>query len=218
MRGLLPPVKSVSILSMFVRGLTWTMPNAENSIFLTFDDGPIPDVTPFVLDLLERKNIKATFFCIGENVKKNPLLYQRILEEGHSVGNHTQHHLSGWTASNTEYYKEIEEANKYIKSDLFRPPYGKISPLQINHVKSSYKIIMWDILSEDYDDDKSHDQVLSNVLDHVKSGSIIVMHDNIKAQKNLRSTLEIIIDTCIDKGYHFKAMPYLAYSYNKASK
>ncbi|MBK8698806.1 MAG: polysaccharide deacetylase family protein [Saprospiraceae bacterium] len=183
------------------------MPNKENKIYLTFDDGPIPEVTPWVLDVLKIKNIPATFFCVGANVDKYPELYQRILKEGHSVGNHTYHHVSGWKMKNEEYKAEIDLAAKVIRSNLFRPPYGQISPGQLADIRHEYKIIMWDVLSKDYDQSLAVAQVIDNVISTVKSGSIIVMHYSLKAEKNLRGSLEITIDQLTAKGFLFCAIP-----------
>lgn len=203
MKSIIPPFKPISILSLFFRGLTWTLPNTENKIYLTFDDGPIPEVTPWVLDVLKAKGIKATFFCVGANVQKHPDIYARILEEGHSVGNHTQNHLSGWTAANEAYLQEIEEAARYITSPLFRPPYGRISPIQYAQIKDRYKVIMWDTLSKDYDVTLSSDQVYQNATSGVKSGSILVFHDSLKAECHLRDVLEQVIDELLCRNFVF---------------
>jgi peptidoglycan-N-acetylglucosamine deacetylase len=204
MKGIIPPFKASSILSFFIKGFTWTLPNNENSIFLTFDDGPIPEVTPWVLDILKVKGIKATFFCVGKNVEENPVIYQRILDEGHSVGNHTYDHASGWKTDNDIYKASIEKAATLITSNLFRPPYGAISPNQYMMIKNEYKVIMWDVLSKDYDGTVDENTCFHNIVDNVKSGSIIVMHDSLKAECNLRATLEKAIDHLLEKGYNFK--------------
>lgn len=203
MKSIIPPFKPISILSLFFKGLTWTLPNTENKIYLTFDDGPIPEVTPWVLDVLKAKGIKATFFCVGANVQKHPDIYARILEEGHSVGNHTQNHLSGWTAANEAYLQEIEEAARYITSPLFRPPYGRISPIQYAQIKDRYRVIMWDTLSKDYDVTLSSDQVYQNATSGVNSGSILVFHDSLKAECHLRDVLEQVIDELLCRNFVF---------------
>lgn len=204
MRGIIPPFKASSVLSFFIKGFTWTLPNKENSIYLTFDDGPIPEVSPWVLDVLKAKGIKATFFCVGKNVEENPAIYQRILDEGHSVGNHTYDHVSGWKTDNDVYKASIDKAAEFITSNLFRPPYGSISPNQYMMIKNEYKVIMWDVLSKDYDGTVDEMTCFHNIVDNVKSGSIIVMHDSLKAECNLRATLEKAIDYLLDKGYNFK--------------
>jgi peptidoglycan/xylan/chitin deacetylase (PgdA/CDA1 family) len=203
MKSIIPPFKPISILSLFFKGLTWTLPNDENKIYLTFDDGPIPEVTPWVLDVLKARDIKATFFCVGANVKNNPDIYARILAEGHTVGNHTQNHLSGWTAANDAYLQEIEAAAQCINSTLFRPPYGRISPIQYAQIKDQYKVIMWDTLSKDYDTTLSSDQVYQNATTGVKSGSIIVFHDSLKAECHLRDVLEPVIDELLCRNFVF---------------
>lgn len=206
MKSIIPPFKPISILSLFFKGLTWTLPNDQNKIYLTFDDGPIPEVTPWVLDVLKEKGIKATFFCVGANVKSHPEIYAHILAEGHSVGNHTQNHLSGWTAANEAYLQEIEEAAKYIDSSLFRPPYGRISPIQYAQIKDRYKVIMWDTLSKDYDASLSSEQVYQNATTGVKAGSIIVFHDSLKAECHLRDVLESVIDELLCRNFVFAAI------------
>jgi peptidoglycan-N-acetylglucosamine deacetylase len=208
MRSIIPVFKPSSILSLFFRGLTWTIPNKNNEVYLTFDDGPVPDVTPWVLDVLCEYDIKATFFCVGENVKNNPEIYQRILAEGHAVGNHTMHHRSGWKESNDLYVQEIEEASKYINSNLFRPPYGEISPVQYGMIKDKYKVIMWDVLSKDYDQSLEPEDCLENVKSQVKSGSLIVMHDSVKAEYRLKKSLEGVIDYLLASGYRFGKVEY----------
>jgi peptidoglycan-N-acetylglucosamine deacetylase len=205
----IPSFKSASILSIFIRGMTWTIPNKENAIFLTFDDGPHPEITPKVLAILKKYKVKATFFCIGKNVEKYPEIYQQIINEGHSVGNHTYSHHSGWRSNNKGYYADIEKAAAdFIDSDLFRPPYGEVSPIQYNHLKVKYRIIMWDVLSKDYDQKLKPAQVLDNVTSGLQSGSIIVMHDSEKALPNMMVNLEPIITFALDQGFTFKAIPY----------
>jgi peptidoglycan-N-acetylglucosamine deacetylase len=204
----IPSFKSATILSMFIRGMTWTIPNSENAIFLTFDDGPHPEITPKVLAILKKYKVKATFFCIGKNVEKYPKIYQQIINEGHSIGNHTYSHHSGWKSNNNGYYADVEKAAELIDSDLFRPPYGEVSPIQYNHLKDRYRIIMWDVLSKDYDQRLNSSQVLDNVTSGLQSGSIIVMHDSEKAAPNMIGNLEPIITFALDKGFTFKAIPY----------
>lgn len=168
------------------------MPTQEKIIYLSFDDGPHATATPFVLDLLAQYNAKASFFCIGKNVLEHPAIYQRILNEGHTVGNHTQHHANGWKVSNDQYFSEIEEAAKLIHSPLFRPPYGRIKRAQIkqlmrtadsqfNKEQSAYKIIMWSVLSGDFDTTLSASACTNNVLKNTGPGSIVVFHDSTKA-------------------------------------
>jgi len=181
----------------------WAFPREQNSIYLTFDDGPIPEVTPWVLDELKKHNAKATFFCIGENVQKHPEIFRRILDEGHSVGNHTFNHLNGWKTEVSEYVDNVLKCEEVFNSEfgiqnselLFRPPYGRISSKQAKLLlKEGYKIVMWSCISYDYDRNVSEEKCLQNVLRSVRSGSIIVFHDSLRAQKNLRYVLPKVLE------------------------
>lgn len=173
--------------------LIWRIAQSDE-VFLTFDDGPIPEATPWVLDQLNKYNAKATFFCVGENVDRYPEIYYRILEEGHSVGNHTYNHLNQWNTKNNEYLKNVDKASKSILSDLFRPPYGKITPTIISKLRKEYDIIMWDVLSGDFDPSISKEDCLENVTQNAKKGSIIVFHDSIKAIDKLKFVLPKVLD------------------------
>lgn len=200
------PVKVSKLIRWFTPSLTWSLPNDANKVYLTFDDGPIPEVTPWVLDVLQYYDVKATFFCIGNNVASYPDVYKRILAEGHTIGNHTYDHLNGWNTEPNLYYQNIEKAAELIDSKLFRPPYGRIKTKQINHLKEHYQIIMWDILSGDFDQKKSPEQCIDNVLRNTTSGSIIVMHDSLKAEQNIKGSLEKIIQRILEKGYKFSSL------------
>lgn len=184
----------------------WCIPNDKKEIFLSFDDGPTSELTEIILNILSKKNVKATFFLVGENVLKYPDLYNSILKEGHRVGNHTFNHLKGWETSNNEYVENVIKASDCIHSNLFRPPYGKISPRQGKLLKSQYKIIMWSVLTRDYDKKTSPEECLSRA-NRVKSGDIIVFHDHIKAQKNMLYALPRFIDFAQEKGFVFKTLP-----------
>ncbi|MDY6801288.1 MAG: polysaccharide deacetylase family protein [Bacteroidota bacterium] len=188
----------------FFRQLIWYFPQRKNEIFLTFDDGPTPEVTPWVLSILKKYNAKATFFCVGQKVQKNPALYQQIINEGHVVGNHSYSHLSGWKIKNQEYYKDIYKASGLIHSNLFRPPYGEITLQQIKQLKDEYRIIMWDVLSYDYHPKITPQKCLRNVLQKTSSGSVVVFHDNQKALKNLQYTLPLVLQYFSEKGFVFK--------------
>jgi peptidoglycan/xylan/chitin deacetylase (PgdA/CDA1 family) len=179
----------------------WAFSHVKDSVFLTFDDGPIPEITPWVLDELKKHNAKATFFCIGENVKKHPEIFQRILAEGHSVGNHTFNHLKGAKTETSTYIENTLLAEELIHSKLFRPPYGKITSKQakILHEKG-FKIVMWDIISYDFDANISEEQCLQNVLKNIKPGSVVVFHDSRKAEKNLRYVLPKVLEFIGEKG------------------
>ncbi len=207
--------------------LIWRMPTQEKIIYLTFDDGPHATATPFVLDILAHYNAKASFFCIGKNVLEHPAIYERILKEGHAVGNHTQHHANGWKVSNHQYFSEIDEAAKLIHSPLFRPPYGRIKRSQIkqligsadtqlsndvstgaqlNMAQSVYKIIMWSVLSGDFDTTLSASACTNNVLKKTGSGSIVVFHDSSKAWDRLSVALPKVLEHFSGMGYRFAAL------------
>lgn len=197
-------------ISRLFRSLIWNVPQSKNTVYLTFDDGPIPDVTPWVLDLLQEKNIKATFFCIGDNIQKHPEIFKRIVKDGHRIGNHSFNHLNGWSHSANAYIENVEacerEIAKYHKPErkLFRPPYGKITPRKIKALKQrGYEVVMWEILSKDYDKHLAKEQCYANATKKVRSGSIIVFHDSLKAQENLRYALPKTLDTLLEKGYVF---------------
>jgi len=188
-------------------GILWRLPVKDRSLFLTFDDGPTAGVTDFVLETLEEYNAKAAFFCIGKKVAALPQMYEKILMKGHSTGNHTYNHLNGWDTDDEIYYDDIDRCAAVVKSQLFRPPYGKISLSQINHLKPRFKIVMWDVLSGDFDVNLSADACLKNVLRHAREGSIIVMHDSAKAEPKLRYVLPRILEFFSEGGYRFSALP-----------
>lgn len=180
----------------------WAFSHEKASVFLTFDDGPIPEVTPWVLDELKKHNAKATFFSIGENVKKHPEIFERILSEGHSVGNHTFNHLKGSKTETSKYIENTLLAEKLIHSKLFRPPYGKITSKQAKILQiKGFKIVMWDVISYDYDSTVSEEKCLENVLKNIQPGSIIVFHDSLKAEKNLRYVLPKVLEIIVKKGW-----------------
>ena len=182
----------------------WKIPSKYNNLYLTFDDGPTPEVTLWVLNELDKYNAKATFFCIGRNVDRHPEIYTEIIKRGHAVGNHTYSHLKGWQTKNREYIEDVDLASQFITSKLFRPPYGKIGRKQIKAIKSKgYKIFMWDVLSEDYNTQISPENCLNNVLKYTRNGSIIVFHDSIKGSKNLYPTLPTVLETYTEQGFEF---------------
>lgn len=188
--------------------MVWKMPVKDKKLFLTFDDGPHETATPFVLDQLKQYGAKATFFCIGKNVKAYPGIYKRILDEGHSVGNHTFNHLNGWKIKNKQYVSDIAEAAKYIDSHLLRPPYGKISPFVAKMLtnKLQYKIIMWHVLSGDFDEKLSPEKCAENVLIYSKAGSVIVFHDSTKAWIRMSYALPKTLEYFKGQGYEFRAI------------
>ena len=188
------PVKTPWWLKLIYPGCTWEMPGDVNAVYLTFDDGPDPVVTPYVLDILAEYRVKGSFFCIGKNVALYPEIYDRILAEGHSVGNHTQNHLSGWKVSDDAYLKDITEAGRYIQTNLFRPPYGRATRFQMKCLRESgMKIIMWSVLSGDFDTSINPEKCFRNVAGNLKPGAIITFHDSRKAEPRLRYALPEVL-------------------------
>ena len=184
----------------------WNVPSVDKVLYLTFDDGPIPEVTPWVLETLKTYNAKVTFFCVGDNVKKYPSLLSSIVSEGHSVGNHTFNHLNGWDTDNLAYFHNIRNCARLVKSSLFRPPYGRMTPKQSQFLTRHYKVVMWDVLSGDFDDSISKDECLNNVLNSSQIGSIIVFHDSLKAEQKLKYTLPRVIEHFQNIGYRFERL------------
>lgn len=176
-------------------------------IYLTFDDGPIPEVTPWVLDVLDRYCIKATFFMVGDNVRKHPDLYAEVIRRGHVVGNHTMHHLQGFKVTTMRYMRDITEADALIGSSLFRPPHGLIRWAQAAAIKHRYNIIMYDLVTRDYSKHMTPEKVFANVRKYTRNGSIIVFHDSLKAWRNLQDALPKSIEWLKAQGYEFKTLP-----------
>ena len=194
--------KTSKLLQRTFPDYTWKIPVNDNSVFLTFDDGPIPEVTPWVLEQLEHYNVKASFFCIGDNVKKHPEVYQKVLDMGHLVCNHTFNHLNGWKTNTKKYIDNLKDCSKVVKSDFFRPPYGTIRISQAKKIKElGYKIVMWDVLSWDFSPKCSPEKCLSNVIKNVEPGSIIVFHDNIKSKHNLKYALPKTLSFLKENGF-----------------
>jgi peptidoglycan-N-acetylglucosamine deacetylase len=190
---------------------TWRIETNEPLIYLTFDDGPHPEATPFVLDELGKYNAKATFFCIGKNVERYPDIYQRILDEGHATGNHTQHHMNGWNVKDEDYLRDIKQASRSIKSSLFRPPYGRIKATQYRNIatamdKTDARVIMWSILSGDFDTGLTGKQCAETVTRNAANGSIVVFHDSEKALPRLREALPVCLQILAEKGYRFEKL------------
>jgi peptidoglycan/xylan/chitin deacetylase (PgdA/CDA1 family) len=210
-------IKTNSIIKKLFSNYIWDLPNNENKIYLTFDDGPTPQITEWVLEQLLQHNAKATFFCIGKNIDAFPLLFEKIIKTGHRIGNHTFNHLNGWKTTKDEYsanislcdnsiYNLTSEANNK-KPKLFRPPYGKIKPKQAKGVlKQGYEIIMWDVLSADFDQTISREKCLENVISNIKPGSIIVFHDSIKAFKNLEYALPKVLDYLDENNFIYETI------------
>jgi peptidoglycan/xylan/chitin deacetylase (PgdA/CDA1 family) len=199
--------KTPKWVSKLFSGIIWEIPEEQKTIYLTFDDGPHPQVTSFVLDELDKYDAKATFFCIGKNVAGHPGVFDRILEQGHAVGNHTHDHLDGWKTGNVKYLQNILEARTYINSDLFRPPYGRITYNQrklLMQQDEPFKVIMWSVLSGDFDANITPEQCLKNVLKNTKTGSVVVFHDSEKAFERLRYVLPAVLKYFSEQGYQFK--------------
>jgi len=199
----------------------WDISTSQKELYLTFDDGPTPEVTNWVLNSLRQFNAKATFFCIGDNVNKYPELFNKVLEEGHSVGNHTQNHIKGWKTKTKIYLENVLRAEEVISLqssvfsnqsqiiNLFRPPYGQIKPKQGKKIMAlGYKIVMWDVLSFDWDNSISKEDCFNNVVSKCKNGSIIVFHDSIKASNNMKFALPKVLEHFTEKGFSFKAIGF----------
>lgn len=202
-------VKTPWWLKKIYSSYIWDFPAKKNIVYLSFDDGPHPVATPFVLDQLKMHNAKATFFCIGKNVQAYPDIYKRILEEGHAVGNHTQHHYNGWKTKDADYLADVTEAAKYIDSNLFRPPYGRITSFQAKHIAHAIRnekarVIMWDVLSGDFDETSNGQQCSENVLLNARKGSVIVFHDSEKAFPRLEICLPEVLNFLEKKGFGFE--------------
>lgn len=200
-------VKTPAIIKPFAKDFLWNVSTDKNEIYMTFDDGPTPGVTDKVLDLLQSYNAKATFFCLGKNVENNYPIFSRIKEEGHAIGNHTWDHLDGWKTSDFTYLKSILKAHKVIQSSLFRPPYGRITPSQVNKIKRKFTPVMWSVLSADFDKSISKEECLTNVLNNVENGSIIVFHDSEKAKENMLFALKESLEFFTTEGYTLCALP-----------
>ncbi len=211
-------IKTPWIVQRFFHNYSWRIHTSKKEIYLTFDDGPVPDFTPWVLKTLEEHNAKATFFCVGENIQKHPLIYQDILDAGHAVGNHTFNHLVGWKTPTQKYVKNILKAEGYLQPDskkdraktgskLFRPPHGRIRPLQAKILrKKGYKIVMWDVLSGDFDQRLSKEECFELTAKSIQNGSIVVFHDSDKSFRNLDYVLPRILKHFREMGYDFKPL------------
>lgn len=199
-------IKSLSIFKSIFPSLIWDINTNEKVIYLTFDDGPHPEITPQVLEILDKFNALATFFCVGENVSKYPDTFSLILSKGNRVGNHSYNHISGWKTSNKDYFESIKKADNFIKSDLFRPPYGRITPSQIKVLKRKYSIIMWSVLTYDFNSNISKEQCLKNSIVNTKAGSIVVFHDSIKSEDNLLYALPLFLKHFSGEGFNFRVI------------
>lgn len=195
-----------SIVRALYPGAIWRMDPHERSVYLTFDDGPIPEITPWVLDLLDQHAIKATFFMVGDNVRKYPETYQMVIDRGHRIGNHTFNHIRGFEYLSKNYLANADKANEIMQTDLFRPPHGHMRWAQYFVLKKYYTIVMWDLVTRDYSKRKNGKQVFEIVKKYVRNGSIITFHDSIKAEKNMKYALPRSIEWLKEQGYEFKLL------------
>lgn len=195
-----------SALPFIFRDLLWKVKEEENVIYLTFDDGPEPSVTPFVLDQLKRFDAKATFFCLGKNVESNQELFREVLEEGHSVGNHTYCHPNGWKSRSKDYIEDVNHCTAVFKSSLFRPPYGKLKWRQYRALRKKFQIVMWDVITHDYKADLDQKKALETIISLTRPGSIVVFHDSLKAEKNLKFLLPAYLKHFQKIGYRFERL------------
>lgn len=181
--------------------------NGAKDVYLTFDDGPLPELTPFVLDTLKGFGVKATFFCIGQNIANNPAIFERVKAEGHAIGNHTWDHPSGWRTSPKQYYRTVLKCQPYTQTDLFRPPYGRFTNRQINALQKRFKLVMWDVLAGDFDHSLSGDDCVKGVLERTRPGSILVFHDNLISETNMRYAMPRVVEQLLVSGYRFVTLP-----------
>ncbi|MGK7397756.1 MAG: polysaccharide deacetylase family protein [Candidatus Cyclobacteriaceae bacterium M3_2C_046] len=208
----MPLYKTPGIIQWLIPRLLWKINNPVPTIYLTFDDGPIPGLTEYVLEVLAQFRAQATFFCVGDNVRKHPAIFQKIFDSGHSIGNHTYNHLNSWKYSSKQYLQNISNCQQLIApylgnhQPLFRPPYGKIRPKQVFQLSQIYKMVMWDVLSRDFDPNISPEQCLLNSVKYTSQGTIIVFHDNYKAETSLKYALPKYLAHFTDLGYQFKAI------------
>ena len=190
----------------------WRIKTSDKKIYLTFDDGPIPEVTEWVLDQLSIYNAKATFFCVGENIERNPEIFHKIIKNGHAAGNHTYNHLKGWQSENEVYLNNFDYCQKALENtgqnskNLFRPPYGRIKNSQAQEILKTYKIVMWSVLTKDYDANYDSELCLKNAIKKTKPGSIVLFHDSIKAQKNLQFVLPKYLEHFNSQGFKFEVL------------
>jgi peptidoglycan/xylan/chitin deacetylase (PgdA/CDA1 family) len=199
-------VRPNKLLKYFLQKALWRIPTAEKKIYLTFDDGPVPGVTPGVLDQLDKYGAKATFFCVGDNVKKNPVLFDELKKRGHAIGNHTFNHLDGWRTENERYFQNIEQCDLVTGSSLFRPPYGKLKRTQYTSLSEKYTIVMWDVLAGDFDPETSPEKCLKNVISKTREGSIVVFHDSLKAKERMEYALPRVLKHFLEKGFTFEKL------------
>jgi peptidoglycan/xylan/chitin deacetylase (PgdA/CDA1 family) len=180
------------------------VPTTEKEIWLTFDDGPVPEITPAILDILAERNVKATFFCVGHNVAKHPEIFEQVQKAGHAIGNHTYHHLNGWKTPPAAYYEDVVRCDELFQTKLFRPPHGRFTPSQYYLLKEKYLFVMWSVLARDYHRRVTPEKCLDNAIKNTHPGSIVVFHDSIKASEKVLFALPGYLDHFLRKGFRFK--------------
>lgn len=201
-------IKTPKLIRKLFPNYLWNKSRKKPYVYFTFDDGPIPEVTPWVMDTLKAHDMHGTFFCVGDNVRKHRAIYDRLISEGHSVGNHSYSHKSGWSTKADKYLDDVELCGSFVQSNLYRPPYGRLKPQQAEALRHNYRIVMWDILSGDFDQNITPEQCYQNVIQNLKPGSIVVFHDNIKSFDTLKTVLPKVIEYCKSKGLTSKAIKY----------
>ncbi len=201
-------VKTPKLLKSLFPSFRWNVePDDSKKLYLTFDDGPIEEITPWVVDILKDYNAKATFFCVGHNIEKYPDVYKYVVDNGHLTANHTYNHLSGWASENMHYFHNIRRCGDVVESNMFRPPYGRVKPSQAQFLLRHYEIVMWDVLSADFDAFLSPQECFKNVQNAATDGSIIVFHDSVKAERNMKYALLRTLDYYSALGYTFECVP-----------
>jgi peptidoglycan/xylan/chitin deacetylase (PgdA/CDA1 family) len=199
-------VRMPGILKRIYPDIFWNGPPDKKVLYLTFDDGPTPEITELILEMLARHHARATFFCIGRNVERHPEIFNRVVKAGHSVGNHTYSHLKGWYTSDKEYYADIALAGQFIASRLYRPAYGMITPAQIRYLKKEFTLVLWDVMSYDFHTKTTPEQCLRNVLRFARPGSVVVFHDSVKASEKVLFALSRVLEHFGELGYGFEGI------------
>lgn len=200
-------VKTPRVIQKLFPNFHWRVETSDApTIYFTFDDGPIPQLTPWLLEQLEQFDAKATFFCVGNNVRRYPELVDQVLDAGHTIGNHTMHHLDGWKSDNVPYFHDVRHCAVQVKSSLFRPPYGRLKPSQAQFLQRHYEVVMWDVLSGDFDPELNAEDCYQNVVNNARPGSIVVFHDSLKAEDKLRDFLPRLLAYYAALGYRFEAL------------
>ncbi|MBL6949809.1 MAG: polysaccharide deacetylase family protein [Bacteroidales bacterium] len=200
-------MKTPFIFRLFSRQhLICNIPSPENEIYLTFDDGPIPEATPAILEILKERDVKVTFFCVGHNVMKYPEVFELVRQGGHAIGNHTFHHLNGWKTAPASYYEDVTRCEEYFQTTLFRPPHGRFTPSQYYLLRNRYLFVMWSVLAKDYHRRVTPEKCLDIVINQTLPGSIVVFHDSVKAIEKVLYALPRFLDHFLEQGYSFKVL------------